>query len=81
MIAAGTVDGAGMPSPSPFTGLPHPPQNRVPGFRAMPHEVQESDGEGTGARGGLGDAGDPANITCGLISPSLIPQTLQNFSS
>jgi hypothetical protein len=47
LIAAGTVDGAGMPSP--FTGLPHPPQNRVPGFRVMPHEVQESEGEGSGA--------------------------------
>jgi hypothetical protein len=66
--------------PSPFTGLPHPPQNRVPGFRIVPHAVQVSEGDGTGSGGGQGDDGGAAGITCGLISPSLAPQTPQNFS-
>ena len=47
----------------------------------MPHDVQESDGDGTGAGKGQGDAAGAAWINCGLISPSLAPQTPQNFSS
>jgi hypothetical protein len=64
-----------------FTGLPHPPQNRVPEFRGMPHNVQESEGDGTGAGEWGGDDGGAPGITCGLISPSLAPQIPQIFSS
>jgi hypothetical protein len=47
----------------------------------MPHNVQESEGEDTGAGEGGGDTGGAAGITCGLISPSLAPQTPQIISS
>ena len=64
-----------------FYGAPASSAEPCTGFRVMPHDVQESKGEGTGAEGGVrGDAGGAAGITRGLISPSLAPQTPQNFS-
>ncbi len=68
------------------TGVPHPPQNIVPGPSGIPHTVQVADGSGTDGAGtaGAGDGAvgdDSGRGAGGTGSPSFAPQAPQNFSS
>jgi hypothetical protein len=81
----GSGTGAGGAIGLSRTGVPHPPQNLVPGPSGIPHTVQVADGSGTAGAGaaGAGDGavgGDSGRGAGGTGSPSFAPQAPQNFS-